>query len=66
MEYLSNSNFKWSSKEQTINTILNSNDDDTIDYLFDVHLHYPEELHDLHHGHALAPENKAIKKGMLS
>ena len=34
--------------------------------LFDVNLHYPEELHDLHNGYALGPENKAIKKDMLN
>ena len=35
-------------------------------YLFDVHLHYPEHLHDDHNGYALGPENKAIKKNMLN
>ena len=35
-------------------------------FLFDVTLHYPEKLHDLHNGYALGPENKAINKDMLN
>ena len=35
-------------------------------YLFDVHLHYPEKLNDLHSGYAIiAPGNQAIMKDML-
>jgi ribosomal protein L31E len=35
-------------------------------YLFDVDLEYPKELHDLHNGYALAPENINIKNEMLN
>ena len=60
-EYLSQSNFKWDNDR-----ILNLQDDAKKGYLFDVNLHYPEELHDLHNGYALGPENKTIKKDMLN
>ena len=42
------------------------NDEGQTGYIFDVNLHYPEELHDTHNGYALGPENKAIKKYMLN
>jgi hypothetical protein len=35
-------------------------------YLFDVDLHYPKELHDLHNGYALGSNNSEIKKEWLS
>ena len=35
-------------------------------FLFDVDLEYPEELHDLHNGYALASENQKVKTEWLS
>ena len=34
--------------------------------MFDINIHYPKKLHDLHNGYALGLENKAIKKDMLN
>jgi len=51
-EYLPQGNFKWNTDEWTIDKILNLDDKGKTRYLFDVHLHYPEELHDLHNGYA--------------
>ena len=65
-EYLPQSNFKWNTEEWTIDKILSLNDEGETGYLFDVDLHYPKKLHDLHNGYALGPENKAIKKDMLN
>ena len=41
------------------------NDEGQKGYLFDVNLHYPEELHDFHNEYALGPENKAIKNMVI-
>ena len=65
-EYLPQSNFKWNTEEWDNDRILNLRDDAKKGCLFDVNLHYPKELHDLHNGYALGPENKAIKKDMLN
>ena len=65
-EYLPQSNFKWNTEEWDNDRILSLRDDAKKGYLIDVNLHYPEELHDLHNGYALGPENKAIKKDMLN
>ena len=62
-EYLPQNNFKWNTEDWNTDKILNLNDEGETGYLFDVnYLHYLEELHDLHNGYALGPENKAIKK----
>ena len=59
-EYLPQGNFKWNSEEWTTEKILKLNDKGQKGYLFDVNIHYPKELHDLHNGYALAPINKSI------
>ena len=48
-----------------IDEILNLDDKGQKGYLFDVHVHYPEEIHDLLNGYALAPDNQAIKTNLL-
>jgi hypothetical protein len=58
--------FKWNEDLWTEEMILNLDDKGNIGYLFDVDLHYPEELHDLHNGYALAPENFSVKNSMLN
>ena len=65
-EYLPQKNFKWNTEEWTVEKNLNLDDEGTKGYLFNVNIHYPQELHDEHNGYALAPENKAIKKDMLN
>ena len=52
--------------KESIDWILNLKDDGEKGYLFDVNLHYPESLHDLHNNYPLAPENKVIEKGWLN
>ena len=65
-EYLPQGNCKWNTDEWTIDRILNLDVKGNKSYLFDVHLHYPEELHNLHNGYALAPDNQAIKQICLT
>ena len=65
-KYLPKGNFKWNNEEWTTDKILSLDDKGNKGYLFDVLLHYPKELHDLHNGYALAPDNQAIKKDMLN
>ena len=65
-EYLPKSDFKWNYEEWTDEKNLNLDGEGETGYLFDVNLHYPQELHDTHNQYALAPESKAIKKDMLN
>ena len=65
-QYLPQSNFKWNTEEWDNDKILSLTNEGTKGYLFDVNIHYPKELHDLHNGYAIAPENKAIEKDMLN
>ena len=37
-----------------------------IEYFFEVHLEYPDELHELHNDYLLAPEKLAVSRDMLS
>ena len=37
-----------------------------IEYFFEVHLEYPDELHELHNDYLLAPEKLAVSSDMLS
>ena len=59
-EYLPQNNFKWNTEEWDNDRILNLRDDAKKGYLFDVNLHYPEELHDPHNQYALGPINQTI------
>ena len=52
-KYLPQSNFKWNTDLWTTDKILNLNDEGQTGYLFDVNLHYPEELHDTHNQYTL-------------
>ena len=65
-EYLPQSNFKWNTQDWNTDKILNLNDEGEKGYLFNVNLHYNKELHDLHNGYALGPENQSIKNDMLN
>ena len=66
-EYLPKGNFKWNTdNDWTTEKISNLESDGKTGYLFDVDLHYPDHLHDLHNGYAMAPENMAIKSDMLN
>ena len=65
-EYLPKSNFKWNHDKWDVNKIMNISDNNEIGYTFEVDLHYPKKLHDLHNQYPLAPENASIKKEWLS
>jgi len=65
-QYLPIGSFRWNSEEWTNDRILGLGDKDSVGYLFEVDLHYPQELHDLHNGYALAPELRAVYNYMLN
>ena len=64
--YLPQKDFEWNKEDWSNETILSIPDDNKLGYLFEVDLHYPKELHDLHNGYALASENIEIKNYMLN
>jgi hypothetical protein len=64
--FLPQSGFKWNKMEWTTNNILQLDDKADVGYLFEVDLHYPEHLHKVHNGYALACENMSIKKDQLN
>ena len=66
VSYLPQKNIKWNFQEWTIDMIKNLDDKGNKGYMFEVDLHYPKELHDLHNGYALAVENKLVKNDMLN
>jgi hypothetical protein len=73
-QYLPQKDFKWNYDEWTEEKILALKDKpdnektthEMTGYMFEVDLYYPDELHDLHNGYALAPENKIVTNDMLS
>jgi hypothetical protein len=65
-QYLPQGGFKWNTKTWSDKKILNIPDDAKVGYMFEVDLHYPEELHNLHNGYALAPVNMDIKNSQLN
>ena len=64
--YLPLGNFIWNTEEWNKERIMNLDDEGKTGYLFEVDLHYPKELHDMHNGYALASNNETIKKEWLS
>jgi hypothetical protein len=65
-QFLPKSAFKWNTETWIKERILALNDVAEMGYLFEVDLHYPLSLHDLHNGYALAPENIQVKNHMLN
>jgi hypothetical protein len=65
-QYLPQSGFCWNNQQWTAEDIMRLGDKDPVGYLFDVDLHYPEELHDHHNGYALAPESMSVMNHMLN
>ena len=66
VKYLPQGNFQWNHDTWTNDKILQIKDDASTGYLFDVNIHYPEHLHDLHNGYALAAENITIPTSYLN
>jgi len=58
--------FCWNNEVWTEEKILSLEDKGKTGYLFKFDLEYPGNLHDLHHGYALASENLEIKNEMLN
>ena len=66
-QYLPYSGFEWLNQKETADFCLNSvSENSLIGYILKVELEYPSELHDLHNGYPLAPENLEISQNMLS
>ena len=66
ISYLPQGNFKWNNEKWNNQKILALKNDATTGYLFEVDIHYPESLHDLHNGYALAAENMKIPNSFLN
>ena len=66
-QYLPTHNFRWLSRAEINNIIINQLADDAEDgYIFEVDLVYPESLHSQHNDYPLAPERSNIDEPMLS
>ena len=62
-------NFRWMDPDEVdgiIERIQEIADDSELGYIFEVDLHYPQQLHDAHNGYPLAPEHLEITEDMLS
>ena len=64
-EYLPYSGFKWLKNVDEFDVNLIS-EKSPIQYIFEVDLKYPDELHELHNNNPLAPEKRAASSDMLS
>ena len=61
--------FRWLTFEEIANLDIrniSSKDDAEYGYIYEVDLHYPDNLHDLHNDYPLAPERLTIDESMLS
>jgi hypothetical protein len=65
LQYLPMGEFKYNKHKWTKEDILELEDKADIGYTFEVDLHYPEILHHLHNGYALASEHIAVTNNML-
>ena len=65
-QYLPISNLKWVKNIDKIKQkLMNIKSNSSTGYVLEVHLEYPQELHDIHHDYPLAPENINIPKEWL-
>ena len=66
-QYLPYSGFKWFNQKGITDFYLNSiSENSSIDYILELGLEYPSELHDLHNDYLLDPEKLEISQNMLS
>ncbi len=61
LKYLPRDNFHWSLEQWTDAKVLAMPDDGENGALIEVDLEYPEHLHNLHNGYALACDNQTVK-----
>ena len=64
-EYLLYEGFKWLKNVDKFD-IMSINKKSPIEYLLEVDLKYPDELHELHNDYQLAPEKLAVSSDILS
>lgn len=62
MQHLPINGFKWSDHDFTTDQILSMTDDAAKGYMFEVDLHYPDKLHDLHNDYPFCAENMPVPK----
>ena len=66
-QYLPYSKFKWLNRNKIDKFDVNLSSEDSLDgYILEVHLEYPDGLHELHNDYLLAPEKLEINHDMLS
>ena len=66
-QYLPVGNYTWANANDfDAEKIIRMTDEQETGYIFDVDLHYPTELHDLHNDYPLAPETMEITENLLS
>ena len=66
-QYLPYSRFKWLNQKEIDRSDVNSiEENSSIDYILEVDLEYPSELHKLHNDYPLAPNKLEISKDMFS
>ena len=65
-QYLRCSGFKWFNQKEINGFCLNSvSQNSFLDYVLDVDLEYPSELHDLHNDYPIVPEKLEISENIL-
>ena len=65
-QYLPYSELKWLNQKDISDFCLNSISENSLrDYMLEIDLEYPNELHDLHNDYPLAPEKLEISQNML-
>ena len=64
-EYLPYGGFKWLKNIDKFD-IMSISDKSPIGYILEVHLKYPDKLHELHNDFPLAPEKFAVSNNVLS
>ena len=65
-QYLPYRGLKWLKRKEIDRLCLDSFECNSIGYILEVDLKYPDELHKLHNGYPLAPEKVEITQHMFS
>ena len=65
-QYLPYSQFKWLNPKEIHEFRLNSIECNSIGYILEVNLEYPDELHKMHNDYPLTPEKLEVSQNMLS
>ena len=66
-QYLPYADFKWVNNIDKIKQKLtNIKSNSSTEYILEINLEYPQELHDIHNDYSLAPEKINIPKEWLS